>query len=263
MNKFIILCLAMLCFAASAAAADKKADYWVEPMKKVHEGFKGNKGYVAQLGDSITYSMAFWAGLQWGDPSAHIPDDGLPKQPASNKWGKTIKGFRDKGGGNGNYSGWRIGNLLKVVDGIIAKKKPEVALIMIGTNDVRGNKVPDGYEKGLDTVITKLIAANCVPIISTIPPMRGKKEGVDGANVIIKKLAEKHKIPLIDYHAEIMKRAGDNWDGTLISKDGVHPSGPAKGGFTEENLKKSGYSLRNYLSLLAYRQVYFKALGEK
>ena len=70
----------------------------------------------------------------------------------------------------------------------------------------------------------------------------------------------------IDYHKEIVDRAGDNWDGTLISKDGVHPSGPVKGEgtkFTEENLKKSGYMLRTYLCFAKFREVYFKALGGK
>ncbi|MHC4252922.1 MAG: SGNH/GDSL hydrolase family protein, partial [Planctomycetota bacterium] len=129
---------------------------WVEAMRKVHKGFNGNAGYVAQLGDSITYSMAFWSVFGWSDPDIYIPDDGLPKRPAK-RWRDTIKGARDKGGKNGNYSGWRIGNLLKAVDGVLSARKPEVALIMIGTNDVRGNKVPPGYEKGLETLIAKLL----------------------------------------------------------------------------------------------------------
>ncbi len=236
---------------------------WVAAMKKVHEGFSGNKGYVAQLGDSITYSMAFWAALQWKDPSPFIKEDGLPKAPEGKKWGSLIKGFRDKGGKNGNYSGWRIGNLLKVVDQVLASKKPEAAIIMIGTNDVRGNKVPAGYEKGVETVLTKCMQAKCVPILSTIPPMRGKKEGVDAANVIIKALAAKHKVPLVDFHAEVMKRQPTGWDGTLISKDGVHPSGGKFKGFDEETLKKNGYALRNFTTFLAFREVYFRVLSAK
>ena len=266
MNKLLIVCFAILSFGASAHAEDKAAYDWVEPMKKVNEGFKGQKGYVAQIGDSITYTMAFWSHMSWADLSPYLPEDKLPKKPSGKQWKNVIKGARDKGKNNGNFSGWKVGNLLKVIDKVIAEKKPEVALVMIGTNDVRGNKVPDNYEKGLNTVIQKLIDAHCVPILSTIPPMRGKKEGVDGANAIIKKIAAQHKIPLIDYHKEIVDRAGDNWDGTLISKDGVHPSGPVKGEgtkFTEENLKKSGYMLRTYLCFAKFREVYFKALGGK
>ena len=265
MNKIFLLCLVVLTGVASLRA-ESKADDWVEPMKKVHAGFSGNKGYVAQLGDSITHSMAFWSHLSWADLSPFLPEDGLPKKPAGKQWKNVIQGARDKGGQNGNYSGWKVGNLLGVIDKVIANKNPEVALLMIGTNDVRGNKVPGNYESGLDTIVQKLIAAKCVPIMSTIPPMRGKKEGVDGANAIVKKIAAKYKVPLIDYHQEIIDRVGDNWDGTLVSNDGIHPSGPVKDQgtkFTAENLKKSGYMLRTYLSFVKFREVYFKVLGGK
>ena len=264
MLRTVIFSLILMTFVTSARA--EGADYWVEPMKKVHAGFSGNKGYVAQIGDSITHSMAFWSHMSWADLSPFLPEDSLPKKPSGKQWKNVIKGARDKGGKHGNYSGWKVGNLLKVIDKVISEKKPEVALVMIGTNDVRGNKVPANYESGLDSIIQKLIAAKCVPIMSTIPPMRGKKEGVDGANAIVKKIAEKYQVPLIDYHKEIMDRVGDKWDGTLLSKDGIHPSGPVKDQgtkFTPENLKKSGYMLRTYLSFAKFREVYFKALGGK
>jgi lysophospholipase L1-like esterase len=138
-----------------------------------------------------------------------------------------------------------------------------VAIVMIGTNDVRGNKVPGGYESGLETVLKKLMAAKCVPILSTIPPMRKKDAGVKGANEIIKKLAEKHKLPLVDFHKAVMDRCPDNWDGTVISKDGVHPSGGKNADFSEGNLKKSGYALRNYVTFMKFREVYFKVLHPK
>jgi hypothetical protein len=34
-------------------------------MSAVHARFRGKAGYVAQLGDSITHSLAFWAPLGW------------------------------------------------------------------------------------------------------------------------------------------------------------------------------------------------------
>jgi len=45
-------------------------------------------------------------------------DDGFPKRP-KRRWRDTLKGFRQKGGQHGNYSGWTVGNLLKVVDGVL------------------------------------------------------------------------------------------------------------------------------------------------
>ena len=40
---------------------------------------------------------------------------------------------------------------------------------MIGTNDISGGKVPANYRAELEQVIKKCIAANCVPILNTIP----------------------------------------------------------------------------------------------
>ena len=54
-----MLCLVIMSACTTASLAAEKP-YWVEPMKAVHAGFHGNPGYVAQFGDSITYSMAFW-----------------------------------------------------------------------------------------------------------------------------------------------------------------------------------------------------------
>jgi hypothetical protein len=44
---------------------------------------------------------------------------------------------------------------------------------------------------------------------------------------------------------------------TLIARDGVHPSYPKKhqNDFSEESLRNSGYTLRNYLTLLKYAEV--------
>src|SRR4051812_6459493 len=79
-------------------AADVESPKWVSAMKKVHEGFKGTPGYVAQFGDSITYTMAFWKPMTWSDPDAYIPEDGLPKRP-DKPWKQVIKGAGDDGKG--------------------------------------------------------------------------------------------------------------------------------------------------------------------
>ena len=50
--------------AASAFAAETSDEYWVEPMKEVSASFTGERGTVAQFGDSITISMAFFAPLR-------------------------------------------------------------------------------------------------------------------------------------------------------------------------------------------------------
>jgi len=57
--------------APAAKAAGEK--YWVEPMKKVHARFTGEKGAFAQFGDSITVTMAFWSPLVWSRKNMDEP----------------------------------------------------------------------------------------------------------------------------------------------------------------------------------------------
>ena len=179
----------------------------IKAMRAVHSGFKGQRGRVAQLGDSITYSMAFWSPMSWDDPQRFLTrDDGLPKMPAKGRWRDTIKGARDKGPKFGNYSGWRVG-------------------------------------------------------LNTIPPRRGHDAAVKEINQIIRALALKRNLPLADFHAACLHvRPGNSWDGTIISKDGVHPSGGKTNLYTEAILKTSGYALRNWGNFLAVREVYFRIL---
>jgi lysophospholipase L1-like esterase len=237
----------------------------IKNAREIHKGFKGESGRVAQFGDSITYSMAFWSAMSWSDPGKFLPaDDGLPKLPAGKQWKNVIKGARNKGTKFSNYSGWKVGNLLKSVDAVIARDKPEAALIMIGTNDINGKKVPDGYRAGLEKVVSKCLVAHCVPILNTIPPRRDRDEAVTAVNVIVREIAAEQKLPLVDFHASCLQvRPGKTWDGTIISKDGVHPSGGMTNLYNQKNLKDCGYALRNWVNFLAYRQLYFEVFAAK
>jgi lysophospholipase L1-like esterase len=260
MRRLSYLWLLLVLGAQPALAAD--APDWVEPMRKVHAGFDGQKHYVAQLGDSITTSLAFWSPLGWDDPEKYLPDDdGLPKKPKDMRWRDVILGTRDKGTAHGNEGGWRVDNILKVQDKVLSEKRPEVAVIMVGTNDVRGDRVPEGYAAGLEKIVDRCLAVHCVPMLTTIPPMRDHEKSVAEANAIIKKLAAEKHLPLIDYHAAILKRRPDKtWDKTLISDDGVHPSASKTNDYSAKNLESDGYALRNWVTFLAYREVYFRVL---
>jgi lysophospholipase L1-like esterase len=261
MARWILRLFVVLIVVPSVlASGGEDKPYWEDAMKAVHAKFEGDKGYVAQFGDSITYSMAFWASLDYRDPSSFmVGDDDLPKSPNGKRWRDVIKGARNKGKSNGNYSGWQIGDVLGVIDQVLLKRQPEVAIIMIGSNDMKADLE---YRSGLETIIQKCLAVNSVPIISTIPPRRSRKDIVDQINVIIKETAMKYKIPLVDFHAAILKRQpGTDWDGTLISKDGVHPSAGKIDDFSETNLRTSGYALRTWVTWQVFRQVYFRVLS--
>jgi len=232
-------------------------------MRRVHAGFDGQRGYVAQLGDSISHSLAFWSPIGWDEPQRYLQqDDGLPKKPAKMRWRDYVKGTRDKGAKHGNNSGWRVQQVLQAMDEVLRRDKPEAAIIMVGTNDIAGGRVPDNYRPGLEKIVRNCLGAKCVPILNTIPPRRNRQEAVLEANAIIRDVAEKFDVPLADYYAECLRRRpGTSWDGTLISGDGVHPSGGKTNDYSEENLNDCGYALRNWVNFLVYRQLYFHVLA--
>jgi hypothetical protein len=254
----------------SSEASDKarqapgiQSDEVIAAMRKVHAGFEGQSGYVAQFGDSITFSMAFWSPIGWDAPETYLTlDDGLPKTPENLRWRDYVKGTRDKGPEHANYSGWKVGQLNKAMDTVLQRDKPEVAIIMIGTNDISGGKVPKGYRAELEEVIGKCLDAHCVPILNTIPPRRGRDDAVSAANEIIRAVAKEKHIPLADFYAECLRlRPDGSWDGTVISQDGVHPSGGKTNVYTDENMQSCGYALRNWVNFLVLRQLYFRVLN--
>ena len=56
---------AVLLLAVTTSLAFADEPDWVAAMQQAHKGFNGQAGYVAQFGDSITYSMAFWSPMAW------------------------------------------------------------------------------------------------------------------------------------------------------------------------------------------------------
>ncbi len=235
---------------------------WVAAMRQVHTGFHGTQGYVAQFGDSITYSMAFWSPMSWTYPDQYLTEnDGFPKTPPNARWRDVLLGARDKGPKFANYSGWRVGQLRTAMGAVLEREKPEIAMIMIGSNDISGDRVPEKYAAQLAEVVEKCMTAHCVPLLSTIPPRRGHAKSVAKANQIIRRLAARKRVPLVDFYAACLRlQPGDKWDGTIISSDGVHPSGGETHVYTDENIRTCGYALRNWLNFQMVRQIYFHVL---
>jgi lysophospholipase L1-like esterase len=261
-QKLCVTTIIVVLAATTVAWAASPAPDWFEPMKKINQGFDGNSCYIAQFGDSITYSMAFWSPVGWMEPDTFLTgDDGFPKRPEK-RWRDTIKGIRNKGPEHGCYSGWTVNQLLESVPAVLQRENPEAAIIMIGTNDTGPGGPPADYREKLERLLRMILEAHCIPILNTIPPKRGAEAGVEKANLIIRELANKLHLPLVDYHAEIMRRQpGQAWDGTLIDKDGVHPTGNDNGNFSEANLSVSGYALRTWLNFRVVRELYFRILS--
>lgn len=237
----------------------------ITAMQEVHGAFSGQQGYVAQFGDSITHSMAFWSPIGWDNPDRFLTeDDGLAKKPTNGRWRDYVKGTRSKGAEHGNGSGWKAGRLLEAVGPVLERDRPEVAIIMIGTNDISSGKVPQQYRQQLEAIIKKCLAAHCVPILNTVPPRRGRDQAVRDLNRIVRDVAKEQSIPLVDYHAACLRlRPEGTWDGTVLSADGVHPSAGKTNDYSVGNLRQCGYALRNWMNFLVLRQVYHRVLAKE
>lgn len=260
--------LFILALPALTRADGKKDPEWAGPMREVHKKFTGAKGTLALFGDSITVSLAFWAGLP-NSPKGMDDEtkadfelvNGFMKKecwrdwrgPAFGKEGSTTIRWADD-----NVSKW------------LMKLNPETAVIMFGTNDLGG--VPlDEYETKLRAVVKKCLDNGTVVILTTIPPRSGLLDKSKQYAEAARKVAKDLKVPLCDYQAAILERRPDDWDGaakkfaeykgydvpTLLSRDGVHPSNPGKyaGDFSAEGLKSNGFLLRNYVTLRSYAAV--------
>jgi hypothetical protein len=240
-------------------------------MKAVHAKFTGKKGTFAQLGDSITVTLAYWTPLLYErknlDAEAQKDFDLVNRTMQKACW-------RDwKGPKFGSDGGQTIRWAAKNVDQWLKDLNPETALIMFGTNDLNGVP-PAEYEKLMREVVGKCLANGTVVILSTIPPRSGKLEQSKELAEIVRKIARESKVPVIDYYGEVLKRRPTDWDGsaaafkdpndkdvynvpTLISRDGVHPSAPKAfaNDYSADALSHHGYGLRGYLTLRAYADV--------
>jgi lysophospholipase L1-like esterase len=263
--------------AAPAASAAEDAPPWVAPMKKVREGFKGTPGTLALFGDSITVTMAFWAPLQ-GEPK-EMPDDMAAAHKLVNEYMKPECWNKWRGSKYGNEGSTTIRWSHDNIDKWLKDHNPEVAVIMFGTNDL-GALEEKEYEEKTAEVVDRCLKNGTVVILTTPPPRSGMLEKSKQFAEVVRRVAKDKKTPLIDYHAEILKRRPDDWDGalpqfkdvkgseyevpTLIARDGVHPSNPqAFKDFSAKSLSSNGYALRNYLTVLAYADVVRQALPKK
>lgn len=247
--------------------------YWIESMKKVHAKFTGRKGTFAHFGDSITVTMAFWTPLLYKRTNASPQMEAAFQLVNSYMQKECWRNW--KGAEYGNTGMMTIRWAYDNVDKWLKKLNPEVALIMFGTNDLSSLGL-DEYQAKTRVVVQKCLDNGTVVILSTIPPRHGAAEKAAVFADAVRKIAGDMKVPLTDFHAEILKRRPDDWDGalekfkdykgydvpTLISRDGVHPGHPKafRDDYSDEALRQCGFSLRNYLVLLKYAEV-LRALG--
>lgn len=258
---------------APAAGPGNLSPEVVDSLREVHSRFRGRPGTLALFGDSITVSLAFWAPLAY--ECRNVPPE-LDRAIQTIKSHMLPECWRDwRGPEYGNEGGMTIRWAYDNIDKWLKRLDPEVAVIMFGTNDLHELEDQE-YREKLQFVVQRCLENGTIAILTTIPPRHGFSEKAARFAQIIREVATQARVPVIDYHAEILKRRPEDWDGTLpqfaghevyevptlISRDGVHPSNPQRfaGDFSPQALRSSGYALRNYLTALCYAEVIEKVL---
>ena len=274
----IIAILGVFLTAAALGAepvlqASKETYDYVPAMKEVTKKFKGTQGVILLLGDSITYAnpntswARYGAGqtgevklfLKWAHANEKSEIDGwhLASVDVANGRSHTAS----SGMTTGEFLAGGKNGLPSLAD-ILKKHNPQMAIYMLGTNDMRaGESAIAGAVANVEKALDAILAHNTIPILSTIPPMKGKNPAIEKYNAELKKLAEKKKIPLLDLFGEL-KAINPELDSWL--QDGVHlTAGNAAAAPTEENFKKSGYLARCYFNVLKAMEVKAKVIDAK
>lgn len=249
---------------------------YADAMKKVGARFTGREGVVIHLGDSITYANPYGGWARSGKGKS-------PQEEAACKWmhvgadNETDGWFLARVDRPGNRSDTAVSGIrsdeylaggksgIPPMAEVVKKYNPQMAVVMLGTNDVNQGRSVAQYKGDMGRILDLILANGTIPILSTIPPVKGKDEPVRAYNAALAELVREKKIPMIDFYAEIIKRRPNDWLGTLISDDGVHPTADHGGASvssepTEENLKNSGHLLRGVLSVRKIAEVKAKVI---
>lgn len=151
---------------------------------------------------------------------------------------------------NAGYNGNNTVELLARVDKDVIAKKPQLVVMMIGTNDMlnlRNILTVQEYKKHYQELID-IIKKHAKLMLMTIPPINveylkqrvdqthyapdGPQARVDSANAVVRELAAKNKCHLIDLNKILLACGGSTEDKESLFQnvpnfninDGVHPT---------------------------------------
>ena len=120
---------------------------------------------------------------------------------------------------NAGKGGNNTRHLLKRVDAVLAETKPDLVVLMVGTNDALNSRamVPaEEYRQNILTLIEKFRTAGAQPVLMTILPCHAPyvidrhgqaafadespDQRIAAMNAVIRDIAAREQLPLIDTH---------------------------------------------------------------
>jgi hypothetical protein len=245
---------------------------YAKAMRAVARRGDGRPGVVLHVGDSITHANPYgqWARAGEGrsdDDRAALAWMHAGADDDSDGWWLARADHPDGGRSYTACGGIRADEMLAGGKGgmpslgaIIEKYRPQVVVLMLGTNDATAGRSVAAYRADIEKALDLMLGRGVVVILSTIPPHPGRQALAQSYNEALRSLARSRKLPLIDYEREVLTRRPDDWDGTLLDNGDVHPTAERAGvkptsAPTAENLRESGYLLRGWLSVRKIAEV--------
>ncbi|MBY0527402.1 MAG: hypothetical protein K2R98_28660 [Gemmataceae bacterium] len=228
-------------------------------MKKVAAKFRGQEGVVLHVGGSMTIA----------NPYGTWPRSGKGKTPADEailKWMHTEA--KDKTDGwwlcrtevehyraYTSESGLQAAMLLKggkrglpTLEKMLTEYRPRMVTLEVGIYDVEENVPLDDYRRDIAKALDLILDQGAIPVLNTIPPFKAQLERTKQFNEALRALAKERAIPVIDLEREILTRRPDDWFGPLMNR--IHLTAGNTGAEpTAENLRRSGYLLRGWLTV--------------
>jgi len=262
--------VAVACAAEPAAVAPEAWDY-APAMRKVAAKFSGQEGVVLHIGDSMTIANPY---TQW----ARSGKGKTPADEAILKWMHT--------GANNKTDGWwlcrtevvheraytSVGGMQSThllaggnrdnptLAQMLADFKPRLVIIQVGIYDTNANRPTAEYRANMAKAADLCLANGVICILSTCAPLHHRLDLSKEHNAALRAIAQERGLPLIDLEREILTRRPDDWNGTLQRRNNIHLTASEAGGNagaapTPENLGKSGYLLRGWLSVQKVAEV--------
>lgn len=258
----LVLAAALLPLAGAEPAESVRSESWdyAPTVQAIAGHFTGTVGTVVPMGDSITYAnpAGAWARAgagrnadelalaRWMHAEANDHSNGwwlaANDQPSNRSW-TAASGITAAEYLAGGYHG------LPSLADLLTAHKPQLALILLGTNDLKHGIAAPAYLAAMERIMRACIDAGAVPVVSSVLPTSwAGADAVSAYNDGLYHLAERLRLPFLDLHGEFLRlRPGESWKGTLISDDGAHPTAAQSAGpASPDNLRACGFLAKCY-----------------
>jgi gluconolactonase len=250
---------------------------YAAPMRKVASKFRGTEGVVLHVGGSMTIANPYGTWARSGKGKAR-DDEAILKWMHTEAKDKTdgwwlcrteLEHYRAYTSESGLksamfFDGGKRGlpTLAKMLD----EYKPRIVTIECGIYDVEDNVPLDDYRKHFAKALDAILERGAIPLPNTIPPFKAQLARTRSFNDALRVLCEERGVPLLDLEREVFARRPDDWFNNLMDRihltanqAGVSPGAEP----TPENLAKSGYLLRGWLTVRKVAEIKRRVIDEQ